>query len=112
MSEIIREFLVQGSEPAPYKVVYKWNGTDLKAHCSCRAGVNGLLCKHRLSILDGDKGSVVSENSNQVAEVASWLAGSSVGEAISEVVSLEAEKKNIEEKIKRAKKLVAKLLIH
>jgi hypothetical protein len=111
MSEVIQEFLVQGSEPSPYKVIFKRIGADIKATCSCRAGVNGLLCKHRLSILDGDKGAVVSENANQVAEVASWLEGSNLAEAISEVVSLEAEKKLIEEKIKRAKKLVAKALI-
>ena len=49
----------------------------------------------------------MSENTDQVAEVASWLAGSNVGEAISEVVALEAEKKLIEEKMKRAKTLVA-----
>jgi hypothetical protein len=111
MSEVIREFLVQGSEPSPYRVVFKKNGTDIKAACSCRAGMNGLLCKHRLSILDGDKGAVVSTNSDQVTEVASWLEGSNVAAAISEVVLLEAEKKLIEEKIKRAKKLVAKALI-
>jgi SWIM zinc finger len=111
MSEVIREFLVQGSESSPYKVVFKKTGSDLKATCSCRAGVNRLLCKHRLSILDGDKGAVDSENTDQVIEVASWLTGSNVGEAISEVVALEAEKKLIEEKIKRAKKLVAKALI-
>jgi hypothetical protein len=110
MSEVIREFLVQGSGPSPYKVAFKKNGPDLTATCSCRAGVNRLLCKHRLSILDGDNGAVVSENTNQVTEVASWLKGSTVGEAISEVVALEAEKKLIEEKIKRAKKLVAKAL--
>jgi hypothetical protein len=111
MSEIIREFLVQGSDLSPYKVVFKKNGPDLKASCSCRAGVNRLLCKHRLSILDGDKKAVVSENTNQVIEVASWLAGSNVGDAISEVVALESEKKLIEEKIKRAKNIVAKALI-
>ena len=83
MSEIIREFLVQGSEPTPYKVVFRKDGAELKADCTCRAGVNKLLCKHRLSILDGDKGAVVSDNFDQVAEVVSWLAGSKVGQAIS-----------------------------
>ena len=43
MSEVIREFLVQGSEPSPYKVAFKKNGPDLTATCSCREGVNRLL---------------------------------------------------------------------
>lgn len=110
MSELVREFLVQGSEPSPYKVVFRKDGGNLKATCNCKAGVNGMLCKHRLSILDGDKGAVVSENPDQVVEVASWLAGSNVADAISEVVSLEAQKKQIEAKIKRAKKMVADAL--
>ena len=110
MSESIKEFLVQGSEPEPYKVVFKKNGSDLKASCNCRAGANGLLCKHRLSILNGDRSAVVSENADQVSEVKSWLEGSKVAEAITEVATLESEKKLIEEKLKRAKKLVAKAL--
>lgn len=111
MSEIVREFQVQGSEPSPYKVVFKRNGSDLKARCSCRAGVIGQLCKHRLSILNGDARAVVSQNTDEVTEVASWLQGSNIADAISEVIVLEAEKKLIEEKLKKAKKLVAKALI-
>jgi len=112
MSQDTREFLVQGSEPLPYKVLFKKSGEKLNATCTCRAGQMGQLCKHRLSILNGDKSAVVSENTDQVAEVTSWLEGSNVAEAISEVVSLEAEKKRIEGKLKIAKKLVAKALIH
>jgi len=112
MSEIIHEFLVQGSESSPYKVTFRKAGVEIKADCTCRAGVNRILCKHRLSILDGDNRAVTSDNLGQVKEVASWLSGSTVGTAIAEVVSLEAEKKVIEAKIKLAKKLVAKALIH
>lgn len=111
MSTLIREFLVQGSEPSPYKVRFKKDSDDLKATCSCRAGISGMLCKHRLSILDGDKSAVVSDNADQVSEVSSWLEGSKVSDAISEVVSLEAQKKQIEANIKRAKKLIAEMLI-
>lgn len=70
-----------------------------------------MLCKHRLSILDGDRSSVVSDNSEQVTEVSLWLQGSKVADAISEVVSLEAQKKQIEASIKRAKKLIAEMLM-
>lgn len=111
MSALIREFLVQGSEPSPYKLRFKKDGDELKATCSCRAGVSGMLCKHRLSILDGDKSAIVSGNTDQVTEVSSWLEGSKVADAISEVVSLETQKKQIEAKIKRAKKLIAEMLI-
>ena len=111
MNIVTREFLVNGSEPLPYKVVFLKNGRHLMATCSCKAGAMGMLCKHRLAILDGNRSAVVSDNSDQVVEVASWLPDSSVGEAISELVSLEDQKKKIEAKIKRAKKVVADALL-
>jgi hypothetical protein len=107
----IREFLVQGSDPLPYKVIFKKDGGDLKATCTCKAGSNGILCKHRLSILDGEKGAIISGNENHVEEVASWLSGSKVGAAISEVLALEGQKKLLEAKIKHAKKMIAAALI-
>jgi len=110
MSDLLREFLVQGSDPNPYKVVFRRTENEVKANCNCRAGVNGLLCKHRLAILDGDGRAVVSGNLSEVEEVASWVADSPVAQAISEVVALEAQKKDLEEKIKNAKKQVAKAL--
>lgn len=111
MSEEIREFLVQGSEKTPYKVVFIKVDTDIKAECTCRAGIVGMLCKHRLSILDGDNRAIVSDNTDEVTEVASWLVGSPVGEAIAEVVALEVQKKSIESKIKTAKAVVSRALI-
>jgi len=71
----------------------------------------GQLCKHRLSILNGDRNSVVSDNTDQISEVVSWLGESNVAEIISELVSLEVEKKLIENKIKKTKKLIAEALI-
>lgn len=70
----------------------------------------GQLCKHRLSILNGDK-SAITDNSDQVSEIVSWLEGSNVAELISEIISLEAEKKRIETKLKSAKKMMAKALM-
>jgi len=111
MFQDTREFLVQGSEPLPYRVIFKRNGKNLKAACTCRAGAMGQLCKHRLSILNGDRNSVVSDNTDQISEVVSWLGESNVAEIISELVSLEVEKKLIENKIKKTKKLIAEALI-
>lgn len=107
----VREFQVQGSDPAPYKVIFKANDGQIKASCTCRAGVMGQLCKHRLSILNGDSSAVVSPNASEVADVVSWLEGSNLAEAISVAVQLEAEKKLLEERLKSAKKAIAKALI-
>jgi len=112
MPEDTRQFLVQGSQSLPYQVIFKKTGKNLNASCGCRAGIMGQLCKHRLSILNGDNSAVVSDNVDQVEEVALWLMESNVAEAISEIISLETEKKLIEERLKKTKKLVANALIH
>lgn len=111
MSTITREFLIQGSETDPYKVVFEKNGPILKASCTCRAGIFGQLCKHRLLLLNGNTDGLVSPNVAEACEVASWLAGSNVASAISDLVTLEAEKQAIESRIKRAKKVVALALM-
>lgn len=111
MSKIFREFLIQGSKPGPYKVVVEKDGTNLKASCTCRAGIFGQLCKHRLFLLNGAIDGIVSANIAEAGEVVSWLAGSDAAPAISELASLEAEKKTLEARIKRAKKAVTLALI-
>ena len=61
---LVLEFLVQGSDPTPYKVTFTIDQGDTKATCTCKAGLIGILCKHRLSLLDGEKGALVSDNSD------------------------------------------------
>jgi uncharacterized Zn finger protein len=112
MSKMIREFLVQGSETDPYTVVFEKEGTQLKGSCTCRAGIFGQLCKHRLALLDGVADAVVSNNLDQVGEVASWLPGSNLAAALSDLTALERQKASIEAQIKRAKKVVAQELMH
>lgn len=110
-SSLALEFLVQGSDPNPYKVIFIKDQDDIKATCTCKAGMIGILCKHRLNLLDGDKSALVSDNSEQLLDVASWLSGSNLAAAISEVVRLESEKKQLEAKIKRAKNEISQLLL-
>jgi uncharacterized Zn finger protein len=110
MNNIIHEFMVQGSEPEPYKVVFKKNSANLKATCSCRAGMMGQMCKHRLMIMGGDNSAIVSDNGEKVIEVVLLLVGSQAGEAFANVKSLESEKKLIDERIKKAKKALVKAL--
>ena len=112
MSKMIREFSVQGSEAEPYKVIFEKDETSLRGSCTCRAGIFGQLCKHRLLILGGLTDGVVSSSLDDVGEVASWLAGTNVAAALADLAALEAEKAVIETRIKQAKKVVAQALTH
>ncbi|MCL2588862.1 MAG: SWIM zinc finger domain-containing protein [Oscillospiraceae bacterium] len=46
-------FYVQGSAAEPYELTFNAND-GFAASCSCPAGENRMLCKHILSLLEGD----------------------------------------------------------
>ena len=106
-----REFLVQGSTPIPYKVVFTKNGDNLTARCSCKAGIHGMHCKHRINILKGDVKGIVSQNEEDVEVVVSWLPGSDVEAVFNELDVAEAEYKKVNEKFKAVKKSLARALL-
>jgi uncharacterized Zn finger protein len=70
------DFLVQGSAATPYALTFERRAERIVATCSCPAGANGVLCKHRLAILNGQGAGIVSGNHAQVERVAAWLDGS------------------------------------
>ena len=55
-------FFVKGSSFEPYRVVFSLDGQRMTAECSCQAGQNGQVCKHRVDILIGDFSAVVEKN--------------------------------------------------
>ena len=83
MEELI--FLVKGSSADPYEVTFIKDGSSLTALCTCPAGTYGNFCKHRISILDGSTDMIASDNADQAAIVVSWLEGTDVGTALSEM---------------------------
>jgi uncharacterized Zn finger protein len=97
-------FLVQGSSPEPYKVVFtRRSNINLSAYCSCPAGENGLYCKHRLEILAGNTRAVLNPNSDDITTVRSWLIGSDVEKALLKVNELEEEAARIKKALTLAK---------
>lgn len=76
------EFLVQGSASEPYRAAF-WRVSDnVKSSCTCQAGKNGLACKHRLSLLDGDVTNLVSSSPDSFLKLQRMLEGSDVGAAL------------------------------
>jgi hypothetical protein len=104
-------FKVQGSVLEPYDVLFvRRSPANISAYCTCPAGENGQCCKHRFSILDGIEKGVVSDNTDQVAIVKSWLPGTDVEVALKKVQEIEIEAAKIKKQLSAAKKDVAKAM--
>lgn len=101
-------FFVQGSALEPYKVTFKKNGDNLSAYCTCPAGMNGQYCKHRFRILEGSTDGIVSNNSDDVTIVKSWLSGSDVETALLEVTEIEKAFLKAKKDLSIAKKKLAR----
>lgn len=82
------EFFIQGSASEPYRVSFWRVGDNVKSSCTCQAGKNGLACKHRLSLLDGDVTNLVSSSFDSFTKLQRMLEGSDVGAALRAVNSV------------------------
>jgi len=105
-----REFLMEGSAPEPYRTTFMLEGTNLSAYCTCPAGEHGQYCKHRFGILRGETKGIVSDNIDQVAEVASWLPGTDVDTAILKMAEAEHKYEIAKKELSAAKKQVARAM--
>jgi len=103
-------FLVQGSNPEPYKIRFIKSDLIFSAFCTCPAGQKGMHCKHRINILTGSVNAIVSDNIEEVATIKKWLIGTPIEEAIQLFQSAEKECLSAKKASTKAKKNLSKAL--
>ncbi|ANO50706.1 hypothetical protein BA177_05330 [Woeseia oceani] len=104
------KFLVKGSAPQPYELLFIKDGNSLTAICNCPAGEHGNFCKHRISLLDGKPKGLVSDNAEQVAVVVEWLVGTDVETALLELRVVEKDKAAPKADLVAAKRKLARAM--
>ncbi|MCB0376700.1 MAG: SWIM zinc finger family protein [Sinomicrobium sp.] len=104
------EFIVEGSKGDEYKILFEREGNNLDVFCTCAAGENGLYCKHRFALMDGDVGALLSENENDVAALKELMKGTDVESAYNDVMLLQAQYDELNARLKTAKKALAKAM--
>lgn len=104
------EFLVQGRESTPYKVVFEQIGKALMATCSCAASSMGQLCKHRLRIIQGLSEDVVSNNLSEIKKINELYKNSEVSRILELRQQREDEIENIKKDIKLLNKRISQAL--
>ncbi len=111
MSRETIQFRVRGSRGDIYRATFeRVSESNLNAFCTCTAGENGQYCKHRFSILRGDRSAVVSDNAAEVDTVMSWLEGTNVEVAMQAVALLEDQMSRLKRELSAAKKDVARAM--
>jgi hypothetical protein len=104
------EFLVQGSEPEPYRVTIERAGSNLRASCTCAAGRNGQFCKHRMRILSGVPDGILELDLDALHRALEWLSGTDVEVAITSLTHAEEEFERSKKELSKAKKRLAQAL--
>lgn len=93
------EFSVLGSKGDVYNVAFERTGENLNAFCTCQAGQNGVYCKHRFSLMDGEYENIISENASDLEKLKSMVKGTDVEAAYLAVIeadrNYELAKKNL-----------------
>lgn len=102
------QFLVAGSKGGEYVVRFIRRGNNFGAYCSCPAGENGLYCRHRFALLDGDVSDMLSENYSDVKRIFSLLKGTDVEPIYKKYTELKAQSEAIKKDFDGIKKKLAR----
>jgi uncharacterized Zn finger protein len=105
------KFLVQGSAPDPYQVIFRKDGNNFTALCTCPAGQNGLYCKHRFNIIGGSSQNIKSGNSELVKVVVEMVKGTDVEQAILELKEAEQKFEILKKEVSNLKKQLARKML-
>jgi hypothetical protein len=107
MEEII--FKIQGSSAEPYTTTFTRTEKGIFARCTCMAGARGVLCKHRLAVLNGDTERIVSSNSQHVQMVQSWIKGTDIEGLVNQIADAESRISEAKKNLESAKATLSRL---
>lgn len=105
-------FAVQGSAAEPYDVLFVNRGDGIvSAYCTCQAGENGMICKHRMGIIRDPLPVILSGSGQDVATVRDWIKGSDIEDALNRLDQSERELDAAKGKVSKAKKALAAAML-
>lgn len=105
------EFQIQGSADEPYVIrVSRVSNDNMRATCTCPAGIIGKHCKHRISLLSGNTIDIVSNNEHDVKTVRQWMVGTDVEAALNNLAKVEGDFLRLKKEVEAAKHKLARAL--
>jgi hypothetical protein len=107
----VLRFSATGSKGDPYEIVAQRRGQHVIITCTCGAGINGTYCKHRFALIHGDVSDLASNNIEDVKALRSMITGSTLADALTEVVQAEEVAAKANRLMSAAKKRVAQAML-
>jgi uncharacterized Zn finger protein len=99
------QFLVKGSAKEPYRVQFTNENGKITSTCSCPAGRYSGFCKHRISIFLGESKGIVSDNTDDIKRVSTWIKDTEIESALQYYIEMKQLEENAKKEAKKAKKL-------
>jgi hypothetical protein len=104
MSEITINLKARSSTGEPYDVVFCEHDNHLYVLCSCNAGINYTLCKHRIDLIEGDRSRLHTEPPDEDWHaVQSLVAAYGLGKALNQIRAAEVAVEEAKEQVKMLK---------
>jgi uncharacterized Zn finger protein len=99
----------KSSSGEPYDVTVQYEEGLLSARCTCKAGIMGMVCKHRLAILHGDKSILaVSSQAEDLAKIAQWAEQTGFSALLQQLAAAEVEVSHAQLELKELKRRIEK----
>lgn len=103
--------LVKSSSGDPYEVSFRLEDKKLSIHCNCQAGLHGMLCKHRISLILEDRQLLyTSEEEGKLIKVLNWVKNTNLHKVIKDLESVKTEIEQLKKKERNLKRSLARKL--
>ncbi|MDD5451759.1 MAG: SWIM zinc finger domain-containing protein [Desulfovibrionales bacterium] len=97
----------KSSSGGTYQVTFAMEGERFSARCTCKAGIMGNLCKHRIALLAGDAKMLANpEQVTDMQRVAEWAKQAGIHQACKEIAEAQSEVARAQEKVKKLKRVL------
>jgi len=104
----IADFKVLGSEGDIYEIGFTQSPQGLKVTCSCKAGQNGMFCRHRLQLLAGDFSELHEKSKvEELKEVLNWEELNPIKRNIDELNEVQKKIDELDRIKSKLKKIIA-----
>jgi hypothetical protein len=97
----------------PYDVDFLFEEGVLSVHCTCKAGVFGTACKHRLSFLKGDQKMLANPSqADQLATVVQWSEQAGFPSLLQQLDAAKADVNRAQSEFKMMKQRIEESMNH